>query len=183
MLSDADRQMLLGVARSSIRYGLDHGIALPVVMTDYSPDLQSHKASFVTLKIHDELRGCIGSLEAHRSLVEDVAQNAYAAAFRDPRFSPLTEPEYADLQYHISILTPPEPVSFSSETDLLQQLRPGIDGVVLQEGQRRGTFLPQVWESLPDPVDFLRHLKQKAGLPADYWSDRIRIERYTVEDI
>jgi len=182
MLSDDDRQTLLGVARSSVRYGLEHGIALPVSVSDYSPALQAPKACFVTLKINDELRGCIGSLEANRPLVEDVAQNAFAAAFRDPRFTRLQESEYAQLHYHISVLNPPEPVVFSGEADLLQQLRPGVDGLVLQDGRHRGTFLPQVWESLPEPQEFLRHLKHKAGLPADYWSDQIKVLRYTVEE-
>ena len=114
--------------------------------------------------------------------MEDVAENAFAAAFRDPRFPPLRPDEYPRLEYHISILNPPEPMTVTSEADLLQQLRPGVDGLVLIEGARRATFLPSVWEQLPDPRQFLAHLKMKAGLPADYWSDSLRFERYTVEE-
>lgn len=182
MLSDTDRHTLREIARSSVRYGLDHGRALPITVSEYAPALQAHRASFVTLQIDHTLRGCIGSLEAYRALAEDVAENAFAAAFRDPRFAPLDESEYPRLEYHISILTKPEPLQFSSETDLLDQLRPGIDGLVLQAGAHRGTFLPQVWASLPEPEMFLRHLKQKAGLTQNYWSDAIKVQRYTVEE-
>jgi AmmeMemoRadiSam system protein A len=115
--------------------------------------------------------------------VEDVADNAYAAAFRDPRFPTLTQDEYPMLQYHISVLNPPEPMTFTSEDDLLKQIRPNIDGLVLSDKGMRGTFLPSVWESLPTAEQFLSHLKQKAGLPADYWSDTVKVERYTVENI
>ena len=182
MLTDADRTTLLQIARHSIAFGLQHGCPAPVTVADYSPALQEIKATFVTLKIDDDLRGCIGTLEAHRPLVEDISENAYAAAFRDPRFPRLTNKEYDRLQYHISILSTPEPVTFSDEQDLLQQLRPGVDGLVLEDGFYRGTFLPQVWDSLPDPIQFLRHLKQKAGLPSDYWSKSIKVKRYTVEE-
>lgn len=183
MLTDANRETLLEIARHSIAYGLQHGRAAPVTVADYPVSLQVHRATFVTLMLHDELRGCIGTLQAYRPLVEDVAENAYAAAFRDPRFPRLTAKEYAQLHYHISILSTPEAVQFKNEQDLLAQLRPGIDGLVLEEGHYRGTFLPQVWESLPEPEIFLRHLKQKAGLPPDYWSKTIKMQRYTVEDI
>lgn len=182
MLSDSDRATLLEIARHSIAYGLQHGHAVPVTAGDYSQALRENKASFVTLKINDELRGCIGTLQAHRPLVEDVAENAFAAAFRDPRFPKLTQDEYARLQYHISILSTPEPIKFKDEEDLLTQLRPNVDGLVFLDGFYRGTFLPQVWESLPDPKQFLRHLKHKAGLPPDYWSNTLRIQRYTVEE-
>jgi AmmeMemoRadiSam system protein A len=182
MLTDADRTTLLQIARHSIAFGLQHDCAAPVTVTDYSPALQEIKATFVTLKINDDLRGCIGTLQAHRPLVKDVAENAYAAAFHDPRFPRLSKKEYDRLQYHISILNTPEPVEFSNENDLLQQLRPGIDGLVLEDGLYRGTFLPQVWDSLPEPKQFLLHLKQKAGLPLDYWSKSIKVKRYTVEE-
>jgi AmmeMemoRadiSam system protein A len=131
--------------------------------------------------MHGELRGCIGSLEAYRPLVEDVAHNAYAAAFSDPRFTPLSETELIDVEFHISVLTPAAPMHFESEADLLSQLRPGIDGLVLEDAGHRGTFLPSVWESLPDAAQFLQHLKMKAGLPADYWSDNLKVSRYTSE--
>jgi AmmeMemoRadiSam system protein A len=177
-----DRQSLLEIAATSIRNGLETGQPLAVNVTEFSEALQHQGASFVTLNINDELRGCIGSLEAHRPLVQDVADNAFAAAFRDPRFAPLTSAEYPQLEYHISILTPAEPMTFTSEADLIRQLRPGVDGLILSDRGRRGTFLPSVWEGLKEPHDFFRHLKMKAGLPPDHWSDTLQIERYTVEE-
>ena len=122
-------------------------------------------------------------LETTRPLAEDIAENAFLAAFRDPRFPPLADDELGELEIHLSILTPAEPVSFTSEKDLITRLQPGIDGLILEEGHRRGTFLPSVWEQLPEPEQFLRHLKQKAGLPPDHWSDSIRIFRYRTEMI
>ena len=135
----------------------------------------------MTLKKNGQLRGCIGSLEAHRPLIKDVAENAFSAAFRDPRFTPLTPEEYTNIELSISVLTPAEPMQFQSEKDLINQLQPGVDGLVLEEQGKRGTFLPAVWSALPKPTDFLRALKQKAGLPADYWSDTLQISRYRTE--
>ncbi len=137
-------------------------------------------ASFVTLKREGRLRGCIGSLQAHRPLREDVTQNAQAAAFRDPRFSPLSASEYNHTAIEVSLLSPLSPVLVQDEADALGQLRPGMDGVVIQHGGNRGTFLPQVWESLPEPEQFLAELKRKAGLAADFWSTEIRLFRYSV---
>jgi AmmeMemoRadiSam system protein A len=182
MLDDTDQQTLLQVAADSVHHGLKTGNALKVEVTKYSTALQQPGASFVTLKIQRQLRGCIGMLQATRPLVEDVAQNAYAAAFEDSRFPPLNDAEYDQLEYHISILNPAEPIEFESEADLLQQLRPGVDGLILEDRGRRATFLPSVWESLPTAADFLRHLKMKAGLAPDYWSSTLRIQRYTVEE-
>jgi AmmeMemoRadiSam system protein A len=176
----ADEQArLLQVALASIESGLETGAPLRVDPAGYSPALSAMRASFVTLKHNDALRGCIGSLAPVSSLVEDVARNAFAAAFRDPRFLPLTAAELQDLDISISVLGPTEPLEFGSEQELLGMLRPGIDGLVLQDGGHRGTFLPAVWESLPKPADFLDHLKQKAGLPGNYWSDTLEIQRYT----
>lgn len=183
MFNESQKETLLNLAKASIKHGLETGSPKPVNLDDYEPALREQGACFVTLQINKELRGCIGSLEAYRPLVEDVADNAFAAAFRDPRFSRLTDPEYEQLHYHISVLDKPQPMSFSSEQDLLQQIRPGIDGLVLHDKFNKGTFLPSVWESLPDPEDFLRHLKMKAGLSPNYWSDTIQVERYTVESI
>lgn len=181
-LTESQRRILLDVARQSIRHGLEHDRPLPVNPADYDERLGTPGASFVTLHLGNELRGCIGSLEAHRPLITDVACNAYAAAFQDPRFPPLTAAELAGLKIHISVLNPPEPMECKSEEDLLQQLRPGIDGLILEErGIHRGTFLPSVWRSLPDPRQFLRQLKLKAGLAPDYWSDTLRVSRYTTE--
>lgn len=144
-------------------------------------ELKEKRATFVTLTINGALRGCIGMLEACRPLAEDVAGNARAAAFEDPRFAPLSIEEFEKLEIHISVLSPPEEMVFSSERNLLEQIRPGMDGLILQEGGMRGTFLPSVWEELPDPDLFLMHLKMKAGLPAAYWSDSLRVFRYTAE--
>jgi AmmeMemoRadiSam system protein A len=127
------------------------------------------------------LRGCIGSLEPRTRLVSSVADNAFAAAFRDPRFPALTAPELADMTIQLSVLGDLQPVVCGSEADLLGQLQAGIDGWVMEDQGRRGTFLPSVWESLPDPRQFLAHLKNKAGLADDYWSDTIEVWRYSTE--
>jgi len=177
----AQRRVLSRLASQSIEYGLDHGRPMPVMAGVYEADLGAPGAVFVTLKRGGQLRGCIGSLEPRRPLVEDVAHNAYAAAFEDPRFPPLRREEIEDLEIQLSVLSPAVPMRFDSEAELVAQLRPGIDGLVLIEGMRRGTFLPSVWEQLPDPWQFLDHLKQKAGLPSGYWSPTVRVERYTTE--
>jgi AmmeMemoRadiSam system protein A len=181
MLTADNKKTLLALARDSIQHGLEHGQPLRVKLADYSSTLQAHGAAFVTLHINQQLRGCIGSLQAHRPLLIDVTEHAFDAAFKDPRFSPLTMAEFTPLHIHIEVLNPAEPMVFSSEQDLLEQLRPGIDGLILSENFHKGTFLPTVWQSLPSPRSFLHHLKQKAGLPEHYWSDNIRIERYTTE--
>ncbi|UHD15218.1 AmmeMemoRadiSam system protein A [Thiocapsa bogorovii] len=173
--------MLLGVAARSIEHGLNQGSPLEPDPRDYPDALQAERATFVTLEIHGALRGCIGMLEAIRPLVLDVAHNAFAAAFRDPRFPPLTRAELPRIEIHISVLTPPQTMRFSSEADLLGQIRPGIDGLILEDRGRRGTFLPSVWEQLPDPREFLEHLRYKAGLPGGYWSDTLAVSRYTTE--
>ena len=180
-LGPSERRILLDVARSSIRHGLDRGSRLEIDPADYPAALQAQRASFVTLHLEDELRGCIGHLEAVEPLVADVADNAFSAAFKDPRFPALRAAELAGLHIHISVLSPAEPMQFHSEADLLRQLRPGVDGLILEDGWARGTFLPSVWESLPEPREFLTHLKRKAGLPMSHWSDRLRIYRYTTE--
>jgi AmmeMemoRadiSam system protein A len=182
MLSTEDRQILRDLAYQSIRNGLKTGKALEIDITRYPQQLREKKATFVTLHRNQELRGCIGILKPMRPLAEDVAHNAWAAAFTDSRFKPLTENELDDLDVHISILGTPEEMEFNSEDDLIKQIRPGKDGLVLEEGFNKGTFLPSVWESLTDGKEFLDHLKLKAGLPANYWSDTIKIRRYTVEE-
>ena len=179
--SDAEHQLLLSIAKQSILTGLQQMHPLVLTLADYAEHLQEKRATFVTLKINDELRGCIGSLSPQRALVDDIAHNAYAAAFSDPRFAALNNQEYEQLEYHISILSGTSPMQFDSEQALLAQLRPGIDGLVLQDQNRQGTFLPSVWEQLPEPEAFLQHLRHKAGLPANYWSDTLQVSRYTVE--
>lgn len=180
-LAPAERAALIAVARRAIEHGLTSGRPLTVSPSEYHPDLKTVRASFVTLHRSGELRGCIGHLEAVQPLVVDVAENAYAAAFRDPRFRPLTATEWPGVDVHLSLLTAPEPIQFGDEADLIRQIRPGEDGLILKDGPNRGTFLPSVWESLPDPVDFLVHLKHKAGLAANHWSDRIEVYRYRTE--
>jgi AmmeMemoRadiSam system protein A len=144
------------------------------------PGLADPGATFVTLTQDGELRGCIGSIEAWRTLDEDIRANARAAAFRDPRFAPLRREELDVTRVEVSLLTKPEPMHVTDEADVLRQMRPGVDGLVLEYGGRRGTFLPQVWESLPEPKDFLTHLKDKAGLPRDFWAPEFRLSRYEV---
>ena len=178
-----DAAVLLELAGRSIKNGLENGSALRPDLALLPPSLKVNGASFVTLKLHGELRGCIGTLEARIPLAVDVAQNAFESAFHDPRFPSVTEKELSSLEIHISILTPPQPMSFESEEDFLGQLRPGRDGIILAEGYRRGTFLPAVWEELPKPKDFLRYLKMKAGLPPDYWSKTIKAFRYETQYI
>lgn len=180
-LAPAQRATLIEVARRSIEHGLASGRPLAVTPSEYHRDLKAVRASFVTLQIHGRLRGCIGHLEAVQPLVVDVAENAFAAAFRDPRFEPLRKDEWPEVDLHLSILTTPEPLQFADEADLIRQIRPGEDGLILQDGPNRGTFLPSVWESLPDPADFLVHLKHKAGLAANHWSDRVEVYRYRTE--
>ena len=169
--------MLLAIAREAIEEGRSG--SLDAVWGDGW--LAEPGATFVTLKLDGELRGCIGSLEPRRCLADDVAHNARAAAYRDPRFPPVDRDERRRLDIEVSVLSAPEPLEAATESEALAQLRPGIDGVVLEFGDLRSTFLPQVWESLPDPKEFLGELKRKAGLPPRFWDPRIRLSRYTVE--
>lgn len=180
-LAPAQRATLIEVARRSIEHGLATGKPLVVTPSEYHRDLKAVRASFVTLQIRGQLRGCIGHLEAVQPLVVDVAENAFAAAFRDPRFNPLTEVEWPSVDLHLSILTRPERLTVDDEADLVAQMRPGEDGLILQDGANRGTFLPSVWDSLPEPIDFLMHLKSKAGLAANHWSDSMEVYRYRTE--
>lgn len=168
---------LLTMARNAItaHFGLPQSLAADC------PELHEIGATFVTLSQHGNLRGCIGSLEAWRPLAKDVQENALAAAFRDPRFKPLSAEELPLTRVEVSLLTPAEPMSFTSEADALAQLHPNVDGVIFTAGHHRSTFLPQVWEQLPDPAVFMAHLKQKAGLPASYWGPDVGLERYTVK--
>lgn len=172
---------LLEVASASIAHGLVRGRPLAVDPNAYPVALRAQRATFVTLEQAGALRGCVGVLEPVRALVADVAANAFAAAFRDPRFDPLAAVELEDLHLHVSVLSASQPLVFRTQEELCAQLRPGRDGLILEERGRRATFLPAVWESLPDPELFVRHLKAKAGLPAGYWSEHVTAARYTVE--
>lgn len=184
-LSETERATLHQIARASIHYSLEHGRDVRYEATlslgDFPAPLLQKRASFVTLQIANELRGCIGTLDAHQPLLLDAAHNARSSAFQDPRFPPLTPHEFADVSIHFSVLSAAQDLSFHSQQDLLRQIRPGIDGLILIAGHHKGTFLPSVWESLPSAEMFLAHLKIKAGLPADYWSDDLRVARYTTE--
>lgn len=172
---------MLDVALASIKHGLEKGTALKVKPKEYPEALREDRGTFVTLQKGGELRGCIGALEAFQPLIKDVAEHAWAAAFQDPRFPQLETFELDDLDIHISVLSPSEPMEFSSEEDLLEQIRPGEDGLIMQDGSRQGTFLPSVWEQLPDKRQFLDHLKVKAGLSPRHWSDSLKMWRYTTE--
>ena len=169
---------LLALARNAIAVRLGQGKS--AIVGD-APELHKNAATFVTLTQNGQLRGCIGSLQAYRPLLDDIRENACNAAFRDPRFKPLSADELPITRVEVSLLTPAEAMQFSSEADALGQLRPNIDGIIFSAGNRRSTFLPQVWEQLPNPVDFMAHLKQKAGLPANYWGSDVKLERYTVK--
>lgn len=168
---------LLRIARRSIEYGLEHGSPLPVRVDTLSRALAEPAATFTTLKMGGALRGCCGMLEAVKPLGEDVAYTAFQAAFRDTRFAPLMQDELERIRLEVSVLSPLIEITVADETDLLNQLTPE-DGLVIVEGARRATFLPKVWESLPDPRQFLAALKTKCGLPDDYWSDRLKFYRY-----
>ena len=177
-LNTKDKKTLLKLARQSIQTGLDNGVPVSINDLDYDSALQVKAACFVTLTINHQLRGCIGHLEAIQPLVKDVAENAFSAAFRDPRFPALSKDELSRCDLEISVLTPPQPMSFDSEADLLDQIQPGTDGLILEDGLKRGTFLPSVWESLPEKQQFWDHLKLKAGLPVNHWSDSVKVSRY-----
>lgn len=175
--------VLIGLARGAISEAV--GIPAPPAADPAIDEwvrsrLDAPGATFVTLKRDGRLRGCIGSLEARRPLREDCADRARAAALNDPRFRPLTRDEYEGLEVEVSVLSPAEPIVFTSEDDALAQLRPGIDGVLLEIGRHRATFLPQVWNQLPEPRQFLAALKRKAGLSEGFWDESICLSRYTV---
>jgi len=177
MTTDADLgRVVLAIARSAIGERLGFDAPPP---GDH-PALDSNAATFVTLKQWGDLRGCIGSLEPRRSLGVDVRENAIAAAFRDPRFPSLTAGEFETTSIEVSMLSPDERVAAGSEEELIAMLRPGVDGVIIQHGANRATFLPQVWDNLADPPAFLGALKRKAGLPEDFWSPALNVSRYTV---
>jgi AmmeMemoRadiSam system protein A len=167
---------LLAIARGAI--GTELG--LPVEREHAHHALARPAATFVTLTQYGGLRGCIGTLEAYRPLGADVRANAVAAAFRDPRFAPLAVDEFETISVEVSVLSRSEPIRVVDEAALHRELRPGVDGVIVEYGRHRATFLPQVWEALPAPREFLAELKRKAGLSADFWSASMNVSRYTV---
>ena len=169
--------VLLAIAREAIAERLGFARIAPRA-DDW---LARPTATFVTLRREGELRGCIGSIDPRRALGEDVARNAQAAAFHDPRFEPVMEVEFAELAVEVSVLSPRSPIAAASDAEALERIRPGIDGICFEYEGSSATFLPQVWESLPDPQDFLEALRHKAGLPLRFWHPGVRLTRYTVE--
>lgn len=183
-LTDGDKQTLLHLAREAMEHGV-HGRKPPPLNYDsLSSHLREQGASFVTLTInHGELRGCIGALEAYQPLVDDVREHAIAAAMEDPRFRPVDETELDKIKIEVSRLTAPHLLEYSSSADLLTKLRPHVDGVILRNDYRRATFLPQVWEQIPDPEDFLDHLCAKMGAKPNLWLDtKLQVYIYQVEE-
>jgi len=180
-LPDAYRRSLGEVALASIRQGIAGKAKPRLRLTNVPRPLLSARASFVTVKLDGELRGCIGSMAPHQPLAVDVASSAFKAAFSDPRFPPVSEAEVARIEISISILSTPRPIAFACETELVDALNPDIDGVVLSQDDKHGLFLPQVWESVRDPGEFVQRLKAKAGLRPDYWSKKIEAHRFTTE--
>ena len=168
---------LLRLARHSLEHYL--GVATPID-EPVAAWLHEPGAVFITLRRRGNLRGCVGSVEAHRPLIQDLRANTVAAATRDPRFPPLTVGELVEVTLEVSLLTPPQPLKFDSEAEALAQFRPGLDGVVLSWGAHRATFLPQVWEQLAEPAAFLAQLKRKARLPPDFWDPDLKLDRYRV---
>jgi hypothetical protein len=174
---DERGRVLLTIAREAIAAN-----GTPRAPTDWPEEwLRRHAASFVTLRMHGELRGCIGTIDPHRPLGDDVAHNAHAAAYRDSRFAPVAATECQRLQVEVSVLSARIALEAASEEDALCCLRPGIDGVFLEYQKFQATFLPQVWDNLPEPMDFLCELRRKAQLPLRFWHPDIKLSRYTVE--
>ncbi len=167
---------LLPIARASIatQLGKNHPA------DESAAWLREQGASFITLNLEKKLRGCIGSLRAHRALLDDIKANAQAAAFKDPRFKPLTVDEYESIEVEISLLSALNALTFTNETSALAQLQPHVHGVIFEYGHHHSTFLPQVWDSFNDPVIFMATLKQKAGLPPNFWEPGVKLHTYTV---
>ncbi|HEX4098458.1 MAG TPA: AmmeMemoRadiSam system protein B [Caulobacteraceae bacterium] len=182
-LDDGERRALLDLAREVVKQAALHGGKPPTVNINggLPRTLLAQRATFVTLKIDGRLRGCRGSVVAQQSLFADVANNAFQSGFGDQRFTPLSTDELETLEFEISILSTPRRIACQSEGELLGALRPDVDGIILRDGARQSLFLPSVWAQIPDPQDFIRHLKLKAGLPADHWSPTFEAFRFTTE--
>ena len=183
IMHSPDRQELPGaellrLARGSIEYGFIHSRPLPINCDKLPQALTEPGATFTTLRFEGELRGCSGTLEAVHPLAKDVTRSAFQAAFRDPRFDPVSEDELGVIRLEVSVLSPLESIPVTDEADLLERLTPGMDGLVIVADGRRATFLPKVWDMLPDPRQFLTALKGKCGLADDYWSERLEFQRY-----
>ena len=182
-LTNEEKQTLLRLARSSLESRVRGAEAPRVDLDSVSPRLRADGASFVTLTIDGELRGCIGALEARQPLAADVAEHAVAAALDDPRFAPVRPDELTSIDVEVSRLTAPRDLEYRDPADLITKLRPGVDGVILRDGPRRATFLPQVWEKLPDKAEFLDHLCAKMGARSDAWrTGHLQVQTYQVEE-
>ncbi len=182
-LNDGEKQVLLKLAREALECGVMRKPLPPLDTKLLSLNLIENGASFVTLTIDDDLRGCIGALEATQPLVQDVREHAIAAALSDPRFLPVAENELSSIKLEVSRLTAPVLLEYSSGEDLLKKLRPHVDGVILQHGRYRATFLPQVWEKIPDPAEFLSALCHKMGASQNLWRDtKLQVYTYQVEE-
>lgn len=169
---------LLRLGRRSIEYGFIHRKPLPINCGELPHALMEPAATFTTLRLDGELRGCCGTLEAAHPLAKDVTRSAFQAAFRDRRFDPLGQDELGAIRLEVSVLSPLESIPVTDEADLLDRLTPGMDGLVIMAAGRRATFLPKVWEALPDRRQFLAALKAKCGLADDYWSEHLEFQRY-----
>jgi len=182
-LTDIEKQTLLRLARESMECGVRGKKLPPLDKTFLTENLREHGASFVTLTIDGELRGCIGALEPYQPLVDDVREHAVAAALEDPRFRPVVEAELNRIKIEVSRLTAPRLLEYSSSADLLSKLRPHIDGVILKSDFHRATFLPQVWEKIPKAEDFLDHLCSKMGARPGLWRNtKLQVYVYQVEE-
>ena len=183
-LTFEEQKTLLHMARDAVEHGVRGKKLMPLDESSLSPHLRAEGASFVTLTIKGQLRGCIGGLEARQALAEDVRQHAVAAALEDPRFPPVSERELNGIQIEVSRLTRPHPLEYKDANDLLSKLRPHVDGVILRDGiYHRGTFLPQVWEKIPDPAEFLNNLCYKMGVSKNLWRNKhLEVFTYQVEE-
>lgn len=182
MFLDKEKKYLLDLARRSVRHYLDTREMLKEEDGDVpSEKLKEKLACFVTLTMGGQLRGCIGHILPVQELYLDVIENAVSAAFEDPRFYPLSKEEFAQIKIEISVLTVPVPLAFSAPEQLLKKFRPKIDGVIIRRGRQQATFLPQVWEELSEPKEFLGHLCMKAGLEEECWRRDLEVETYQVE--
>lgn len=183
LLTDGEKQALLRIAREAMENRVRNKTIPPLGHEALTPALREKGASFVTLTVRNTLRGCIGVLEAYQPLAEDVREHAIAAALEDPRFPPVSEAELNQIQIEVSRLTEPQELQYSNGDDLLAKLRPHVDGVILKHGFRRATFLPQVWEKIPEPEEFLRQLCYKMGERPNLWREtKLQVYVYQVEE-
>lgn len=180
-LTLAEQHQLKDIAAAAIEFGLQYDRPPKPDISHLPHALRETGACFVSIYKKGELRGCVGTVMAHRPLAEDANHNGFSAAFNDPRFAPLKAAEWAHCQLHLAVLDEPQPIFVKDQQDLLDKLTPGVDGVILSSGNKRATFLPQVWQQLPDKQEFISHLKQKAGLGFDEWPVNLKIQLYQTQ--